>query len=84
MRMAKKKSISVHVTDEERAAFTEAMLKDHMVDLGPWVAKVVREYIADKADEPDFQNVEQRLEYVEELFEKVKKQIENAKKSQQK
>jgi hypothetical protein len=82
--MAKKKSISVHLTDEERAAFTEAMAKDHMVDLGPWIAKVVREYIAENAGVPDFQTVEQRLAYVEQLFENVKKQIEDAKKSQQK
>jgi hypothetical protein len=45
-RMAKKKPISVHVTDEERAQFIAAMTRDHMVDLGPWVAMIVRRYVA--------------------------------------
>jgi hypothetical protein len=41
-----KKAISVHVTDEERSEFMKAMARDHMVDLGPWIATVVRKHIA--------------------------------------
>lgn len=44
---SKKKAISVHLSEEEKALFHEAMLQDHMVDLGPWIAKVVRQYIAE-------------------------------------
>jgi len=44
---ATKKPVSVHLSDEEKAIFHEAMLQDHMVDLGPWIAKVVRQYIAE-------------------------------------
>lgn len=60
--MGKKKPISVHLTDEERQAFEEAMRRDHMVDLGPWIAMVVRKHIAKE------QQLTEKLDQIESVI----------------
>ncbi len=58
--------ISVHVTDEERAQFMAGMAADHMVDLGPWCASIIRKHLSDQPKVMEaLQRIEGRLDSLE-------------------